>query len=58
MASQKWGQKDSGQYSVYNPPTSNLDIMRARGENFETYPHSMGQRRGDKVRQDYELSTR
>ena len=46
MASQKWGQKDSGQYSVYNPPT--------RGEKYETCPHPMGQRWGDKVRQDYE----
>ena len=54
MTSQKWGQKDSGQYSVYNLPTSNLDIMRARGEKFEMCPHSMGQRWGDKVRWDYE----
>ena len=50
MASKKWGQKDSGQYSVYNPPNSNLDIMRARGETFEMHPCSMGQRQGDKVR--------
>ena len=28
MASQKWGQKDSGQYSVYNPPTSNLGFIK------------------------------
>ena len=54
MASQKRGQKDSGQYSVYNPPTSNLDLMRTRGEKYETHPHLMGQRWGDKVRQDYE----
>ena len=27
MALRKWGQKDSGQYSVYNPPTSNLDLL-------------------------------
>ena len=39
---------------MYNPPTSNLDIIRARGEKFEMSPHSMGQRQGDKVRQDYE----
>ena len=44
MASQKRGQKDSGQYSVYNPPTSNLDILRTRGEMYETHPHPMGQR--------------
>ena len=54
MASQKWGQKDSGQYSVYNPPTSNLDLLRTRGEKYETHPHLMGQSWGDKVRQDYE----
>ena len=50
MALQKWGQKDSGQYSVYNPPTSNLDFMRTRGEKYETCPHLTGQRWGDKVR--------
>ena len=50
MASQKQGQKDSGQYSVYNLPTSNLDILRTRGENYETHPHPMEQRWGDKVR--------
>ena len=50
MASQKWRQKDSGQYSVYNPPTSNLDFMRTRGEKYETCPHPMGQRWEDKVR--------
>ena len=54
MASGKWGQMDSGQYSVYNPPTSNLDLLRTRGEKYETHPHSMGQRWGDKVNQDYE----
>ena len=54
MASQKWGQKDSGQYSVYNPPTSNLDIMRTRGEKYEICPHPTGHRWGDQVRQDYE----
>ena len=53
MASQKWGQKDSGQYSVYNPPTSSLDLPRARGDKYETCPHPTGQRWGDKVRQDY-----
>ena len=54
MALHKWGQKDSGQYSVYNLPTSNLDILRTGGEKYETHPHLMGQRWGDKVRQDYE----
>ena len=32
-----WGQKDSVKYSVYNPPTSNLDFMRTRGEKYETH---------------------
>ena len=32
MALRKRGQKDSGQYSVYNPPTSNLDLLRTRGD--------------------------
>ena len=54
MALQKQGQKDSGQYTVYNPPTSNLDFMRTRGERCETCPYPMGQRWGDKVRRDYE----
>ena len=54
MASQKWGQKDSGQYSVYNLPTSNLDLLRTRGKKYETCPHPTGQRWGNKVRQDYE----
>ena len=54
MASQKQGQKDIGQYSVYNLPTSNLDLLRTRSEKYETHPHPMGQRWGDKVRQDYE----
>ena len=46
MASQKQGQKDSGQYSVYNPPTSNLDLMRTRGEKYETCPHLMRTKMG------------
>ena len=54
MALQKQGQKDSGQYSVYNLPTSNLDLLRTRGDKYETCPHPTGQRWGDKVRQDYE----
>ena len=54
MASRKRGQKDSGQYTVYNPPTSNLDLLRTRGDKYETRPHPTGQRWGDKVRQDYE----
>ena len=54
MALQKWGQKDSEQYSVYNPPTSNLDLLRTRGDKYETCPHPTGQQWGDKVRQDYE----
>ena len=44
MALQKWGQKDSGQYSVYYLPTSNLDLLKTRGEKYETHPHPMGQR--------------
>ena len=28
--------------------------MRTRGEKYETHPHPMGQRWGDKVRRDYE----
>ena len=51
---QKQEQKDSGQYSVYNPPTSNLDLLRTRSEKYETHPHQTGQRWGDKIRQDYE----
>ena len=39
MALQKWGQKDSGQYSVYNPPTSNLDLLRTRGDKYENNIH-------------------
>ena len=54
MATRKRGQKDSGQYSVYNPPTSNLDILRTRSEKYETRPHPTGSRWGDKVRRDYE----
>ena len=54
MASWKWAQKDSGQYSVYNLPTSNLDLLRTRSEKYETHLHPTGQRWGDKVRQDYE----
>ena len=49
MALQKQGQKNSGQYFVYNPPTSNLDLLRTRGEKYETHPLPMGQRWGDKV---------
>ena len=41
-----WGQKDSGQYSVYNPPTSNLDPMRTRGEKYELHPHLNGTKMG------------
>ena len=54
MALQKWGQKDSGQYSVYNSPTSNFDLLRTRGDKYETGLHPRGQRWGNKVRQDYE----
>ena len=39
---------------MYNPPTSNLDLLRTRGDKYETRPHLTGQRWGDKVRQDYE----
>ena len=54
MALQNQGQKDSGQYSVYNLPTSNLDLLRTRGEKYEICLHPKGQRWGDKVRWDYE----
>ena len=47
MASQKWGQKDSGQYSVYNPPTSNLDLLRTRGEKYETCIHIQWDKDGE-----------
>ena len=50
MVLQKGGQKDSEQYSVYNLPTCNLDLLRTRGDKYETCPHPMGQRWGDKVR--------
>ena len=39
---------------MYNPSTSNLDLLRTRGDKYETRPHPKGQRWGDKVRQDYE----
>ena len=39
---------------MYNLPTSNLDLLRTRGEKYETCPHLTGQRWGDKVTQDYE----
>ena len=39
---------------MYNPPTSILDLLRTRGDQYETCLHPMGQRWGDKVRQDYE----
>ena len=51
MASQKWGQKRiAGQYSVYNLPTGDLDLLRTRGEKYETCPLPVGQRLGDEVR--------
>ena len=50
MASQKQGQKGSGQYFIYNPPASNLDVMRTRGDKYDTHPHPTGQRWGDKIR--------
>ena len=31
-----------------------MDLLRTRGEKYETHPHPMGHRWGDKVRQDYE----
>ena len=43
MVWQKWRQKDSGQYSVYNPPMTNLDLLRTRGDKYETHPHPKGQ---------------
>ena len=39
---------------MYNPPTSNLDLPRTRGDKYETHPHPTGQRWGDTVRQDYD----
>ena len=39
---------------MYNPPTSNLDLLRTRGDKYETHPHPTEQRWGNKVRQDYE----
>ena len=39
---------------MYNPPTSNLDLLRTRGDKYETRPHPTGQQWGNKVRQDYE----
>ena len=39
---------------MYNPPTSNLDLLRTRGDQYESCPHPTGERWGDKVRQDYE----
>ena len=39
---------------MYNPPTSNLDLLRTRGEKYETHPLPTEQRWGDKVKQDYE----
>ena len=35
---------------MYNPSTSNLDLLRTGGEKYETHPHLTGQRWGDKVR--------
>ena len=54
MASQKKTQWDDAQYTVYNPPTSDLDVMRKRSERYETRLHPTGQRWGDKVKRDYE----
>ena len=54
MAARRRGQKESGQYSVYNPPTSNLDLLRTRREKYGTILHPSGQRWGDKVKRDYE----
>ena len=47
MALQKWGQKDSGQYSVYNLPTSNLDLLRTRGEKYEMHVHIQWDKDGE-----------
>ena len=54
MASQKKTQWDDVQYTVYNPPTSDLDVMQKRSERYETILHPTGQRWGDKVKRDYE----
>ena len=31
-----------------------MDLLRTRGDKYETCPHSTGQRWGAKIRQDYE----
>ena len=43
MATRKWGSRESGQYSIYNPPASSLDLMRTRSEKYETRLHPTGQ---------------
>ena len=55
----KWLRKSGDKRIVGNilcitPPTSNLDLLRTRGDKYETCPHPTGQQWGDKVRQDYE----
>ena len=54
MASQKKIQWDDVQYTIYNPPSSNLDLLQTRNEKYETRLHPTGQRWGDKVKRDYE----
>ena len=47
MALRKWGQKDSGQYSVYNLPTSNLDLLRTRADKYEKHVHMQWDKGGE-----------
>ena len=54
MASQKKIQQDDVQYTIYNPPASNLDLLWTRNEKYETRLHPTGQSWGDKVKRDYE----
>ena len=53
MASQMKGQWDDVQYTVYNLPTSDLDVMQQEVKCI-TRLHPTGQRWGDKVKWDYE----
>ena len=54
MASWKKIQWEDVQYTIYNPPSSNLDLLQTRNEKYETRLHPIGQRWGDKVKRDYE----
>ena len=58
MTTRKQGSRELGQYSIYNPPASGLDLLRTRSEKYETRLHPTGQQWGDKVRKDYERQQR